>query len=436
MNAGDTIAAISSAVGPAARMIVRASGRQACEIARTLTPSPCTQGEGRGEGSVRRTNIQFNDLKIPAWIYLFIAPRSYTGEDLVEFHIPGNPLLAKLLLAELVRLGARLADPGEFTARAYFNGRIDLAEAEGVAAVISAHGERALTAARQLMAGELARRLRPILDNLAETLALLEAGIDFSEEDIAFLTQSQISQRIASASTELERLLGESARFESLSHEPRIVLVGRPNAGKSTLLNALSGTDRAVVSSEPGTTRDAIWAPVSLKRGMARMIDVAGLDDAGQDDISRQMQQRAKQAIEQADLVVLIRDGTDDRPPVHLDRPPDLRVQSKADLKSEFSNEWLPVSARTGLNLEMLKDRLGALAFGTESSGVSFALNARHVRAIEQAREALARAGQATAPEILALELRESLDALGSILGSVTPDDVLGRIFATFCVGK
>jgi len=498
MTTGDTIAAISSAVGPAARMIVRASGPLVRRMCAALLPSPGTPGEGQGEGSGKGNEgsgfrvqgasssfilhpssfphhsvasycrLSFNRLSVPAWVYLFAAPHSVTGEDVIELHIPGNPLLARMLLDELIRLGARQADPGEFTARAYFNGRIDLAEAEGVAATIAAQSERELSAARQLMAGELTRRLRPVMDGIAETLALIEVGIDFSEEDVTFLSQEQINERISSADAALARMLAESSRFERISHEPQVVLVGRPNAGKSTLLNALAGHDRAIVSPVAGTTRDAIWAHVSLSRGMVRVIDIAGLDEGdARDEISRSMQEQARRTIEQADVVVLVHDCTDERPPLNFGRDPDLCVETKIDLlvtrafspcessacvdETDDSNQphglkarvttggALQISAACGANLDRLRERLDALAFGEVSSAASLALNARHVQAIQEARESLARACQGTpgvGPEVVAMELREALDLLGTILGGVTPDDVLGRVFSSFCIGK
>src|SRR5687768_17355137 len=345
MIVSDTICAISSAVGPAARMIVRASGPGAFALAEALT------GSSPQPRSALRTHLRFDGLVIPAWLYSFASPRSYTGEDLVEFHIPGNPLLARMLVNELLRLGARAAEPGEFTARAYFNGRIDLAEAEGVAATIAAHSEGELRAARQLLGGELARRLRPVMDVLAETLALVEVGIDFSDEDVTFLRRDEVEQRVRSSDAALEHLTRDTARFERLAHEPQVVLVGRPNAGKSTLLNALAGRQRAVVSPIAGTTRDAVSAEVRLRRGMIKLIDVAGLEfEEATDDIERQMQSQALRAIETADAVVLLHDVTDENPAPALPRRPDLVVRTKLDLLPEASGD-LAVSAATGANL-------------------------------------------------------------------------------------
>jgi tRNA modification GTPase len=394
-----------------------------------------------------------------------------------------------MLLQELLRLGARSADPGEFTARAYFNGRIDLAEAEGVAATIAANSEQELAAARQLLSGELARRLVPLMDLVADTLALLEVGIDFSEEDVTFLSGDDIRARVTGVDESLEKLLNESSRFERLAHEPQVVLVGRPNAGKSTLLNALSGRSRAVVSSIAGTTRDVLSAEVMLHRGTVHVVDVAGIEDvdtnvSSTSAIDQQMRLHALRALEAADVVVLVHDSTDLRPPLVLPREPTLLVRSKADLLDEaipyfpspgtpgegqgeglprgqpLSNEHpgslnphpnpLPayrergqeqifISAQTGAGLDELKHRLDAICFGPSAAGSSLALNLRHVQSINEARTALKRVADQLPPgriELLALDLREALDSLGGVLGRMTPDDLLGRIFAGFCIGK
>ena len=434
MLPSDTIAAFSSSVAAAvARMIVRMSGADARRIAAGICD------ELPPAGGARRATLSFASMSVPAWVYFFAAPRSYTSEDLVEFHVPGNALLARMLLDGLVAAGARHAEPGEFTARAYFCGRIDLAEAEGVAATVSAHGEAELRAARQLLAGELSSRLHAPMNLLADTLALVEAGIDFSDEDITFLAGDALSRRLEEIDAALGDLVTNSARFEPLTHEPTFVLVGRPNAGKSTLLNALAGRDRAIVSPVAGTTRDALSAEVRLRRGLVRVIDVAGLDDRpdATDSIAQQMHAQAQRALESADFILLVRDATDVSEPLAPQRPADLTILTKSDLLATIPQG--AVSAKTGQGLDILREKLDTLAFGRPASSATLALNARHLAALADARAALSRAkeiSRTAGPELIALELRDALDHLGRILGAVTPDDVLGRVFATFCIGK
>ena len=435
----DTIVAISSAVGPAPRMIVRLSGRDAHAITRSVCDTLSEPSHAA------QTSIRIAGMHVSAWACLFAEGHSYTGEHSVELHIPGNPLLARLLLDDLIRAGARQAEPGEFTARAYFSGRMSLTQAEGVAATIAAHSEQELRAARQLMSGELSLRLAPAMEELVQTLALVEAGIDFSDEDISFIAAEEIDRRAGAVDSLLDDLLKTSARFESLAHEPTFVLVGRPNAGKSTLLNALAGHERAIVSPVEGTTRDALSAEVRLHRGLIRLIDVAGLEETSPRKVPcppsaavlLQMQQQARRTVASADRVVLVRDATDQREPIQLDRSWDLQVVTKIDLSPGATG----VSAKTGQGMDRLRDELDRLAFGDASqSGASLALNARHLRSISESRDALARARanaqRAAGPEIIALDLRDALDALGRVLGQVTPDDVLGRVFSTFCIGK
>lgn len=441
MVSGDTIVAISSAVAPAARIVLRISGPAAIGLAQQIGAPADLRA-----GYAQRASLKLKDLSFPAWLYTFCAPRSYTGEDLIELHIPGSPVLAQMLLKELLERGARVAEPGEFTARAYFSGRIDLTAAEGVAATISAGSEQELSAARQLLAGELARRVAPIMELVAQTLALTEVGIDFAEEDVPFLQAAQIEERLNRADKSLARLLDESPRFERLAHEPHIVLVGRPNAGKSTLLNALAGRQRAVVSAVAGTTRDALSFDVALPRGTVRLIDVAGVNDRlpheqTSSEIDRQMQEHAVRALSAADIVILVRDVTDSRPSLVLPREAALVVATKMDLCSSTSPgsmEHVPVSALTGWGMDRLRQRLDELCFGPTSIGPALALNIRHVQALNEARAALGRARECidAGPELLALELRDSLDALGAIIGRVSPDDLLGHIFSSFCIGK
>jgi tRNA modification GTPase len=470
MRNDDTICALSTSMArPSARAIVRVSGPQTSTVLRQL-----------GVGTLEHARVAMPTLSLPGsrlppirvTAYPFLAPRSFSGQDLVELHVPASPALVKLLLDALQRSGARLAEPGEFTARAYFNGKLNLAQAEGVAATIAASSRRELDAARQLLAGELATRLAPSMDLLADTLALVEVGIDFTDEDVTFLPQDRLATRLRTAIDDLLELRRNAPRLERLSLTPRVVLAGRPNAGKSTLINALAGQRRAVVSDVAGTTRDALSADVTLRRGTVTLVDVAGLDEIDEgDEIARQMRDAAWREIQRADVLVRVVEHGDDRPAIALPRAADLIVRTKADLTPspgtpgegggegralreaiedphpnplpeyrERGPERCIVSALTGVRLEDLRDALDRLAFGPDagSTTASLALNARHVAHVQAAIESLtqALASVSNGDEVVAHLLRDALDQLGQVLGAVSPDDVLGRIFSRFCIGK
>jgi tRNA modification GTPase len=434
----DTICALSTSLAsPSARAILRVTGRGTLDATRAV-------GLDRVEhGKVTTFPLLIGvrgGVTVRASAYPFLAPRSLTGQDLIELHLPASPFIVKRTLEALMRAGARQAEPGEFTARAYLNGKLNLSQAEGVAATIAASSRRELDAARQLLAGELATRLAPAMDRLADTLALVEVGIDFADEDVTFLPRAEVAKRVEQSVGELTRLVSESPRLERLSLTPRVVLAGLPNAGKSTLMNALARKHRAVVSDVAGTTRDALSADIVLARGTVTLVDVAGLDDSADgDEIAIQMRDAARREIARADLLIRVIDIGSTQTPVVLPRAPDLTVLTKADLADAFPREAIAVSAFTGAGLESLRHTIDALAFGRESSAsTSLALNARHVAHIEQAIEALRAAQRAlhAGDEIVAHLLRDALDQLGQVLGSVSADDVLGRIFSRFCIGK
>jgi tRNA modification GTPase len=448
MDTTDTIVAISSTVGVAARMIVRMSGPDALRLAQQQIDAR-TSGEADLSRGAHFLRVKVAGLTVPAEVLVFPAPHSFTGDHAVEFHLPGSPILAGMLVGSLIESGARQAEAGEFIARAFLNGKIDLTEVEGVAAIIAASNQHELDASRRLASGELSLRLKPLGDMLTDTLALIEAGIDFSDEGISFLARNELQSRLDSLEFELRELLTSTSRFEKRSHQPRVVLAGRPNAGKSTLLNALSGRPRAVVSEESGTTRDTLSASVALAGQSILLVDVAGLEPIGEwknttgrlateadRAIAAQMRSRAIREIERADAVVLVHDLGDARPTIPLPVTPSLVVRTKCDLHPAEPGV-LCVSAHTGEGLDDFKRELARLVFDRDPTG-DLTLNARHVRLLTETVDAIGRAQHAieSGPEFVALELRIALDRLGEVTGAVTPDDVLGRIFATFCIGK
>lgn len=415
------------------------SGPRAFELLAGLTEVPPIE---RATVVAVRLDLELG-APTAATLLAFPSPRSSTGEDVAELHLPGSPFLVRRLLDRLVSLGARPAQPGEFTARAFFNGKLGLASAEGVAATIGSANRAELDAARSLLAGELAKRLTPLLDDLVALLAAVETDVDFVDEDVSVLSDAATRARIDAITLPLRRLVETAPRLERLAHEPRVVLVGRPNAGKSTLLNRLAGQSRAVVSSTAGTTRDALSASVALPSGTITLVDVAGIEEMNASDpIEQAMATTARNEVARADRVVYVREATDQRPPMTVGRAADLRVVSKADLVASngVNPAIIQVSALSGDGIDRLRIALDAIAFPTttQNGADALALNARHVREIEQALLALdeARGAIGQGVELIASSLRQAVDALGRVLGRVSPDDVLGRIFSSFCIGK
>jgi tRNA modification GTPase len=428
----ETIVAVASAIGSAPRAIVRAAGERCFDL---------LAGLGVRSTPIDRTafdvELKIEGVHVPAQVYLFRGPRSATGQDGFELHIPGSPWLAKALIGRLISLGARAAEPGEFTARAYFNRRLDLTAAEGVAATIAAGSRQQLDAARQLLCGELSRRLQPLLEAVAQLLALVEVGIDFVDEDVTFIELDTLRSEIDQMAASLTDLLNHTARIDRLNHEPRIVLLGRPNAGKSTLLNLLSGGSRAVVSAVAGTTRDALSARVRLERGWVTLVDVAGVDSSDADPIAAQMQHAARRELDTADAVLRIHSADDPTPLIECDRDVALTLLSKCELghRSGFD---VAFSCHRQIGISTLLHKLDGIAFGVVDARPQLALTARHVEAIGLAIDELRHARNAIddGAELVAAGLRHAMNHLGGVLGTISPDDLLGRIFSKFCIGK
>ena len=461
-----TIVAISSAPGYGVLGIVRLSGPQAIGLVDRIARLPGSTrlvdqtGHSRIAGDVE---VQ-DGLSVPADFYIFRGPRSYTRQDIVEIHTIGSPSVLELVRAACLHLQAVPAEPGEFTARAFLHGAMDLTKAEAVAATIRAQTDTQLSASRRMMDGSCAGRINEIKNEIGEIVALVEADIDFAEEPIEFITPGTLRDRLGKILAQLDEFIRGSPWAERLNVLPHILLLGPPNAGKSSVMNRLCKTSRAICAAASGTTRDILAAPLRLKTREVILLDTAGVD-ASYDEILSQARALTLSAAEQVDLVCLVVDITQ---PVNdrmietiADLPIDrlLVVANKVDLLSSEQLDtqlglWAsrdlgpicPVSAKTGDRVESLREclenALGELA--TTMGGESLLATRRQQEAVGHAGEALRRAVDLCksvsetidCADVLAFELRESLDALGAVTGEVTTEDLLTRVFADFCIGK
>jgi tRNA modification GTPase len=445
----DTIVAVATPAGAGGIGIVRLSGPRSRAIAETvaaraLLPRQAHYADFRdAAGAVIDDGIAL----------YFAAPASYTGEDVVELQAHGSPVLLQALVARCCALGARPARPGEFSERAFRNGKLDLAQAEAVADLIAAADLRAARAARRSLEGEFSRRAQDLAAALLAVRVHAEAAIDFADEPIQALGGARLQARLETALQDLEALLAAAERGRRLRDGLHAVIVGPPNAGKSSLLNALAGSERAIVTDIAGTTRDLLQEAVRLEGIELTLVDTAGLREGG-DAIEREGMRRARAELGRADLALVVLDARDPaagRAAVAAaiaGVPRILWLYNKADLlapapepEPEPEAEALYLSARTGAGLERLRARLRALAAGPSDAGGegAFSARARHVDALLRAREhAAAALGhlREDAPELAAEALRASHDALGELTGRVAADALLGHVFASFCIGK
>ncbi len=457
MNVEDTIAALSTPPGEGGIAIVRISGKDALEIAsRIFLPA----GQ-RTPLSTPSHTMLYGHIVDPeggtmideVLLSVMRAPNTYTREDVAEINCHGGMVAVRRVLEAAVKEGARLAEPGEFTFRAFMNGRIDLSQAEATIDLIRAKTDKGREMALEQLRGALSGKITAAREALTEICAHIEACIDFPEEEIGHRTGLEFSREIEDVVVQLRKLSStyDEARFfrEGLS----VAIVGRPNVGKSSLLNALIQRERAIVTELPGTTRDVIEGQLDLKGLPLRIMDTAGIRETG-DLAESEGVRRSLMAIDGADLVLAVFDVNaplKEEDLTVIERVRDRKciiVLNKADLPRAIEEELLPgglpmvrLSAKTGEGLDSLKEEVRARLFkdGTPSEGIMIT-NVRHKLALDHAADALARASAALKEgmpyEIAALELREGLDRLGDIVGKTTTEDILNRIFSRFCIGK
>ncbi len=458
MSATDTICAIGTPPGEGGIGIIRVSGDKAVEIASKVFLG--IQGSRVSDFSSHTLHV--GHLRDPdtgerldeVLVAVMKAPRTYTREDVVEFHCHGSPLVLRLGLEALVRSGARLATPGEFTKRAFLNGRLDLAQAEAVMDLIQARSETGMRVALEQLRGRLSEELGQIREGLLRLLVEVEAGIDFTEEGITFISPDALGNGVQKVSERIGHLINTAAEGRIVREGITAVLAGRPNVGKSSLLNALVRADRAIVADLPGTTRDVLEEFVNIRGLPVRLLDTAGLRQS-LDVVEREGVRRSHEALDRADLILAILDRS--VPLAVEDRQLLAQAQKKACVvvlnKSDLPAMWEPgeiglcsavvmTSAMSGGGLEDLRDaiRAAVLKKGLEATEGVMITHLRHQTALLGAMESLDHVRNSLAqqmpPECIALDLRAAINAIGEIIGETTIDEVLDRIFQEFCVGK
>ena len=442
----DTIAAIATASGAGGIGVVRVSGPLASAIACQIL-GHCPAPRHAAYLDFKSNNNELIDRGIAIF---YPNPHSYTGEDVLELQAHGGTALMQLLLARCIALGARQAAPGEFTHRAYLNDKMDLAQAEAVADVINASTAEAARSAMRSLSGEFSNSIHAVLAKLVNLRMYVEACLDFPEEEIDFITQGKVADKLANITDELNNVFEKAKQGSLLREGIQVVLIGQPNVGKSSLMNALTGEDTAIVTAIAGTTRDTIKNEIQINGVPLHIIDTAGLRET-EDEVEKFGIARTFRALETAHIALLLVDaanGITDKEKSILDRLPQgiakIWVHNKIDIShesasiAEIKNEThIHLSAKTGLGLDILKAQLlNLVGFQASGEGV-FMARARHLDALSQVRAHLQIAtSQIKEAELVAEELRLAQEELSSITGEFTPDDLLGEIFSKFCIGK
>jgi len=430
----DTIVALATPAGVGGIGVVRLSGPRALALAEKIAGPDLPPRRA----SHRRLRAADGALLDDGIVIAFPGPHSYTGEDVVELQGHGSPVLLQVLLDAALQLGARMARPGEFTERAFLNGRMDLAQAEAVADLIHAQTATAARLARSSLDGALARELEPVARELLDLRVLIEAEIDFGETDLESAVAPEVAQRAAALATSVDALIARLRPARVYTTGMRLALIGAPNVGKSSLMNRLADAEVAIVTDRPGTTRDLLRASIAIDGIPVELIDTAGLHDS-EDEVERIGIERARGAAAGADLILEVRDLT--RPQVRAPLPdlpgiPVLQVWNKQDLCPRDAREGLQVSAVTGVGLDDLRAAIRAEAGVADSGRQRFSVRVRHLEGLAAVGACLRRIHAAHPPDLIAEELRLAERALDSLLGRGDHEELLGAIFAGFCIGK
>lgn len=449
----DTIVALATATGRGGVAIIRLSGDQSLKIAQQLTQKPLTPRYAH------YSDFTYGGELLDSGVAIFFkGPQSFTGEDIVELQCHGGPVVIDRLIRACNGLGARNAKPGEFSERAFLNDKIDLTQAEAIADLIDSATEAAARNAVRSLQGVFSDKVHALVEALIHLRIYVEAAIDFPEEEIDFLSDGKVAKDLADIQQNVARLLQQATQGQIMRDGMTVVIAGRPNAGKSSLLNALSGRDSAIVTDIAGTTRDVLKEHVQIDGMPLHMIDTAGLRETN-DVVEKEGIKRALKEIEEADLMILLVDSSTDleedptamlrdlAPDVVLNKPR-LLVYNKCDksgltpgsINTTQGHQAIAISAKLGHGMDIfcqaLKDKMG---YNPEVGG-SFTARRRHLEALQEAQHFIelgaAQLHGAAAGELLAEDLRHAQDALSSITGEFTSDDLLGRIFSSFCIGK
>lgn len=448
---GETIAAIATPPGEGGVAIIRLSGTQALPIAAKIFSGPIFSYKTHTAHYGHIRNLQ-GELIDSVLVLVMLGKRSYTGEDTVEIHCHGGSLITRRVLETVLSAGARAAQPGEFTFKAFMNGKIDLAQAEAVQDAICARNERALDAASKQLQGALSAKVKTFQDQLTQITAILEAWVDFPEEGLEFATMDEICADLEQICREMNRLVATFHNGKILHDGLSMCLIGCPNVGKSSLMNALLDKDRAIVSPIPGTTRDVLEDQLRLNGLHFKLSDTAGIREADE-IIEQEGIRRSKEAMQQADLVLLVLDaykGLDEQDWQLLSQVPKnktIAIWNKMDLP----HNGIPVlelpyvvqlSAKEKKGLEELHAKIDAVIWenGPPSKEEIVITNIRHkealIESIEAARRVLAGLREEVSPEFLTLDMRQCLKSLGKMMGTNITEDILSAIFSKFCIGK